>query len=366
VTPLQASDSDTPWISCTANGDHPTGFDVYSLQDWNVSTPMSTLVYWHFNTMAPLHLWAASETAPPFWQDVAVGSYSDSAAYWQLLQEACTKDHISVSLPSHLSSALDPINSSTSVAKSLRRATSWKSDYALTWHQKQFLKRFVEVSTGDTPLQREDEGGSQVEKISWIISAPQDVVRQYFSSSHSKLIRELEKARHRLKRRTTEQNAKRAIDAKALLAKKGAEARVQREADWEEILRRVHPTPLKGAASTRVRRIRGRFLQSGSRKDIQKWEGEIVDAVREADMAAKKVLNVTRTRPIAAKPIPLPLAVPPTAASNPPEKSIELLIAEQGPPILPRQTKKARTKGKIPGKNSAEGVYSYEHLSIKC
>jgi len=358
VTPLQVTDSDTPWITCAANGDYPTAFDVDSLEGWTVSTPMSAPVYWHFSTMVPLHLWAISETAPPFWQDISVASCADSIVYWRLLQEACTNKQISVFPSSHFSSANGPVNTSTSAARSLRRAISWNPDYVFTWHQTQYLKRFVGLSTGNTPLQHEDGGGPRIEKISWVISAPQHAIQEYFRLTHSKLTKELEKARRKLERKTTEINAKLATETKILLAKKGAEARIQRETDWDDMLHRVHPAPLKGAASTRVRRVRTRFLQSSSGKDVQKWEGEITDAIHEANMAAKKVLNVAKKRPIATKPVPLPLAFPPTVSSNPPEKSIELLIAEQGPPIPSRQANKVKTKRKVKVKDSAEGAYS--------
>jgi hypothetical protein len=144
--------------------------------------------------------------------------------------------------------------------------------------------------------------------------------------------------RHKEKKRTHGEKAKRAADTKALLARKAAESKIQREKDWDDILHRTHPEPLKGSIAARVRRIRARFLQSGSGKDIQKWDREINEAVRETTMAASKLL---KKRPSLSQNVAT--KHPPPVIVNPQEKSVESLVAMQG--SLPRSADK-KGKGK--------------------
>jgi hypothetical protein len=358
VTPLQASTSDTPWISCTAVDNRPSSFDLAPLDGWTVSTPMAAPIYWHFNDVAPIHVWATSESSPPFWQDVPIGTCAGALNYWQLLQHACTNAE-SIPLPDSVS-IMGPPSAGLSVARSLRRSVSWNPDYILTWHQMQYLKQFAETSTARTPLEDEDGGNAQIETISWVISAPQKSIVAYFVGLHEKLVREIEKARRKAEHQTADKRAKRAAAAKASLAKKAAVARIQREEDWESMIRRLHPAPLDGAASVRLRRVRTRFLQAGLAKDGEKWEAEIVEALREADIASKKVLKVSNKRAFA-RSVPVPFTGPLLNAANPPEKSIETLIAQQGPPIVHRQEKvKRKRRGR-----GTEGLALYCWVSLR-
>jgi transcription factor C subunit 3 len=341
VTPLQPSTSGIPWITCEPVADRPNAFDLASLDGWTVSTPMAAPVYWHFNDVASLHVWAASEVGPPFWQDVPVACRAEGLTYWSSLQEACTNPDI---ITPRSVSIMGPPSEEISVARSLRRTVSWNADYILTWHQMQYMRQFTEPSTAHTPLQDEDGGEAQIQKISWVISAPQDTVRVFFETTHEKFSKELQKARRKAERQTTEKRAKRAAAAKASLAKKAAAARNQREEEWESMLFRLHPMPLEGAASVRVRRVRTRFLQAGSTKDIQKWDAEVKEALREADTASKQVLKVADKRTFVSRTVPVPVAAPPAAVANPPEKSIQALIAQQGPALMQKDSVKRKRK----------------------
>lgn len=346
VTPLQPCDTGTPWITCAENGDYPTAFEIASLDGWTISTPMAAPVYWHFSVTAPIHLWVVSEINPPLWQDVPVISCTDASTYWQLLQEACLNPALPIE-PARHEIISEPLETVVSVARSLRRGASWNSEYVMTWHQTQYLRRFVDTSTGKTPLQNDDGGLSQIQKISWVSSIPEESIRMHYRKAHEKLEKVLERARPR---KHGNKHAKATAETKASLAKKAAEARAQREKDWDLIVGRIHPVPLKGPASIRVRRVRNRFLQAGSTKDIRKWESEIADAVREADIAAKKVLKVTNKRMVPAKAAPALPGGPLTIVANPPEKSIDLLIAQQGPPLNESETlKRSRSRKKQGG-----------------
>ncbi|KAG6866027.1 hypothetical protein C0991_009436 [Blastosporella zonata] len=350
ATPLQASSSDNPWITCAEREGTPHAFDVASLEGWTVSTPMAAPSYWHFNGIAPLHVWAASEASPPFWQDVPTGTTVDAMNFWRLLQDASTKPDTATSPNVVSTTGLTTVP--VSVARSLRRQVSWNSDYILTWHQTQYLRQFADSATGNTPLQDEDEGNTQIEKISWVISAPQPTVRDFYHATHLKLLRDIEKLRKKTTQSSVEKKAKKAAATKASLAKKAADARLQREEEWDALIQRLHPEPLEPAAEVRIRRIRVRFLQAGSTKGLGKWEDEISEAVREASMAAKKILKGTSKRIFPARTVPIPMDTAPlTIAVNPPEKPVQTLIDMQGPPLAPRPEK---AKRKRKGKN-AEG-----------
>jgi hypothetical protein len=146
------------------------------------------------------------------------------------------------------------------------------------------------------------------------------------------------KGKHRkAKHRTKEEKAKAASAAKALLRRKAAEAKLQRESDWVALLDRVHPEPLKGPVAVRIRRVRHRFMQSSAGKDDSKWEKEITDAMREADIAASKAF---KKRSSSLKTVTS--RHPPPVTTNPPEKSVESLVASQ----RPSSTKRADIKGK--------------------
>ncbi|KAF8058259.1 hypothetical protein FPV67DRAFT_1524679 [Lyophyllum atratum] len=346
VTPLEASTSGTPWITCAVSDDRPNTFDIASSEGWTVSTPMAAPTYWHFNDIAPIHVWAASEVSPPFWQDVPVASTVGGMNYWQLLEEACRNAEIAT--PPDAVSATGPSIPGISVARSLRRHVSWNSEYIMTWHQMQYLRQFVDATTAKTPLQDEDEGTAQMGKISWVISAPQTSVRNFFQATHLKVSKDLERLRKKAAQQSVEKKAKRTAATKASLAKKAADARSQREEEWDAMLQRLHPTPLDAAVVVRIRRIRSRFLQAGSTKGLAKWEAEITEAVREAEMVAKKVLKGPSKRAFPARTVPVPMDTTPlTIAVNPPEKPVQALIAMQGPPLVPREDKvKRKRRGK--------------------
>ncbi|KAG6837874.1 hypothetical protein H0H93_013027 [Arthromyces matolae] len=345
ITPLQASTSDNPWITCAATNSRPSAFEIAPSDGWTVSTPMAAPSYWYFNDVAPVHLWAVSETSPPFWQNVSVNSLNSATNFWQLLQEASTRIG-TVTVGDSTSPSDVPI----SVARSLRRQVSWNPEYILTWHQSQYLRQFTDTATGKTPLQDEDEGVSQIEKISWVISAPPASIKNFFHATHLKLVRDIEKLRKKAAQASSDKKAKKAAASKASLAKKAADARQLREEEWDHLVSRLYPAPLEPAAEVRIRRIRVRFLQAGSIKGLGKWEDEIAEAVREADMASKKVFKGTSRRTFPARNVPVPMDNGPLSiAVNPPEKPIETLIAMQGPPLAPRPEK---VKRKRKAKNS--------------
>jgi hypothetical protein len=358
VTPLQPSTASVPWITCPPNGDHPTKFDPASLDGWTINTPMSAPAYWHFSDLAPIHLWAVSEIQPPFWKDTCVGTAADGLNYWESMREACINPLVAVN--ANVSSKLGPLNPSISVARSLRRSVSWKPDYILTWHQMQYLKQFIDVASGKTPMQEdEDTCTSQIERICRVTSAPRSTIERYFRESRVKLLDDLERMRRKDKGQKAEKRSRRATETKVSLARKAEEARLNREQEWNMLLSRVHPDAL-GPATVRVDRVRNRFVQTGSTKDIEKWEKEIHNAVREAGLVAMKTLKTSAKRNSTDKrnlPMILPDSHPQVIEVSCP--SVKTLIEQQGPPILHQ---KEGTKRKRKSSAINEGTFSFASL----
>lgn len=254
-----------------------------------------------------------------------------------MLQEACTNSHSIPSVRSEI--CADVPESWISLGRSLRRTSSWTSEHSFTWHQTQYMKQFIDVRTGRTPLQEENEvcGNSNVRHISWVVSAPEKCVRHFYSASQSKLILELERAKNKSKEKGSEKKARATTEAKALLAKKAAVAKQQREQDWENLVSRLHPSPIPATAAFRLKRIRTRFTQAVLITDQEKWENEIKDALREAELICKNLLRATeRTAAQSAS------AEPRTSLNG--EQSVDILIAQQGPTLSVQRPKRKRKR----------------------
>jgi oxalate---CoA ligase len=344
VAPLQPSDSENPLIRCESNGDHPSSFDPFA---GDVSSTSFRVApdYWLFHQEAALYLWVLSTASPPFWKTVPVFIRLDASNYWNELQLACTNKAFAQSVTQ--GSPSQNITPDSSFARSIVRETYWNEKYELSRHQRQYLKRFTSRRGDDTLL--EDEGDPFIEKISWTISAPLSVVKDFLQKERTSRLRELDRGGSRTPGNEDDtEDAGKMAHEKELLGKKVADAKARKEREWEAILNAVHPGAVEGAAATRVSRVRKRYLQSGVSNDRSRWEGETRDAIRESRGAAKAVLpsaqRVTPVRPSQGLPSAL-VAVPPAGATatpsrpaglpqpvaNQPGKSIEQLISEQGP-----------------------------------
>ncbi|KAJ3764305.1 hypothetical protein EV360DRAFT_31693 [Lentinula raphanica] len=377
VSPLVASDSDTPLLTCDAKHNHPTAFEAASLEGWSPQASLSAPIFWKFNNAAPVYYWAISETDPPFLQDVDVSSVQLAIDYWAFLQSTCLDR--SMQVPSQIVSHLESPKPSLASARTFRRRVSWNSRYIFSWHQTQYMKRFYSVASGTTPLEAEDRD-AQIERISWVISAPPDAVRDYYANIQNRLAREADKARKRRKHQELQRQAQEDANVQASLKKKAEEAHMQRETEWGQLLERVHPEPLPKAASNRIKQIRGRFLQSVAIQDIEKWEAEIVNTIREAEMLSAKVLKprakakATAVTPVGSTSAPEPsqnnpsecitATTAPPIAMNPPERSVIELIADQGPPLnqaKKQPKKKQKQKGEVDENDNKPRIVNRRH-----
>jgi len=325
VSPLQPSQSSTPIIACAPNNQHPTAFDTAPMEGNTGATPPS---YWLFHESAPIHLWFASDTDPPLWKTASVSRHQDGSDYWRDLQSACMKLEAVLNIPD----AGGPKTLSTNIgmAKSFRRAVSWRSEYFFTWHQTQYLKQFTEAS-GISPVDIPDanEKETKLSKICWVTSAPREAVENFYRCNKEKLDKVVEKLKKKDKR--TE-------EAKVSLAKKSEEARLQREHVWSDLLARCYPNEGAAPAALRIERIHKQFLHAGSIQDLDRWEKEIQMALRETDLASINGLRISSKQS-------LPRAVPPVTVQPSASQdvlSIEDLIEMQGPPLEPNAQNRKR------------------------
>ncbi|PFH54764.1 hypothetical protein AMATHDRAFT_52646 [Amanita thiersii Skay4041] len=286
VTPLKTSSTDISEgqvVLCPHNGKSKV-FQTIS-QDIPINIHSATTTRWLFHTQAPIYLWAASETTLPFWKEVTVSTEEEGLIYWTTLQGTCINTHITPCSSTMQSVAL--IDSQIGLGRSLRRVTSWSSDYVFTWYQTQYMKHFVDVHTGDTPMEESNEElrESRLRQISWVISAPEECIRVFYSITHQKMVRELDKVKRKAERRLYD---KRTAETRALLAKRAAEAKQQREQDWEKLASRIHSLPLPQTVA--IKNVYIRFIQASSIQDDEKWEHEISEALREAEIMKKNKL----------------------------------------------------------------------------
>ncbi|KAI0067924.1 hypothetical protein BV25DRAFT_1819394 [Artomyces pyxidatus] len=345
ITPLQPSTSENPLVQCAPNGDHPTAFDAF---DGDLSTRKGrgdAPVYWRFNTHAPLYLWVLSDTSPPLWKEMSVTTREEAEAFWQDAQRV-SRDRTfaeSVKCPEP-APATESLTYDVRPARNFQQKSWWNPSYELTWHQRQYLSKFVVYPGGKTPLDDADGGREKLAKICHVVSAPIATVEEFFRKAHGRHRHELEKVRSRTKVVSAEDKAKRVAEEKIMLAHKAADAKAKREKDWEELVRRVHPEPLKGTAATRVTSVRTRYLSSIATKDVSRWEREVRQAIQEAAQVNETLL-ANAQRPTLQR---APVAIPAPVATGLQGKPVEQLIAEQGPmrnPARPKKKRKRRKQG---------------------
>ncbi|KAG9314611.1 hypothetical protein JVU11DRAFT_5415 [Chiua virens] len=342
VTPLERTTVPDAPFKCSSPSGDVMAFRNASLEGWSASTPVLAPQYWRFHISGPIHLWALSASSPPYWKEHSVHTPTEGYAYWEELRKVSRDQAYAQAATCPPTSPSMPAKMCLNLGQCLRRRSSWDPEYVLTWHQKQYLTKKIDTSTGRTPLDAED-ADTQLDHICYVISTPCHVVTRYFATSGEKLSRDLERVRQRIRRNRKVEETQ-SIEAKSALHKKAEDARVQRKRDWDDLLRRIHPDLLQGTLEVRVNAVRSRFMQSTMTKDERHWENEIQRAIKETQLVSKKLISQSRARSdIDGRSA---AAGPPPLAPNAPEKPVELLIAQQGPPIMHSPSAKKRGKAK--------------------
>lgn len=343
VTPLVPAESATPTFVCTDNREHPAAFDVAPPGPY---TPTIAPLYWRFNDSAPIRLWALGDGLPPVWKTASVSTIEQADLFWGDLEKVCTDliyaQEVLGATPVSSGPAREEV---TTAGKSLRRTISWSAIYNLSFYQSEYLRQHIDPATGNTPLEDEDKArrDAKLDRLSWVVSASKEVLMSWFQKARKKHLRDLKKSKHSIakgKRKATADE-----DASVVVSRRAAEAKEQRERDWEDMVRRVHPGELRQSAAQRVHRVRGKFMQ-GNAKASDKWEARILEAIKEADLVAEKLLATAHAPLFTPLPVAKP-ALPAPAPSSLQEKDVDELIASQGPrvPQDARTGKKTR-KGK--------------------
>jgi oxalate---CoA ligase len=346
VTPLRVSSENGP-IVVPSKTHNPVCFEKFPLEVYAPNNAAPN--YWQFHREAPLHHWAVSETAPPFLVNISIQNLSEATRFWPLLKDASLSKSFRVLSHEPGTSGTDnpPCPNKSTIGRMIRRKASWTRKYVFTWHQMQCLRRFLTAAGGQiTPLDEDDGGEATIKKISWITSAPVEAVSDWFQTTHENTSKEMKKAKSRIRAEQEARVNREASEAKALLAQKAAEAKSKKEHDWEELLKRVHPGELNRAAAMRIKNVRTRFLQSARGSDREKWEKEIVAALKEAEMAIGKLLTVKKKPPSMRNVGPPLLGPPPDQVSYimPPQKAVRELI-EQQKTLVGNTAPMKRTKG---------------------
>jgi hypothetical protein len=354
VIPVHPSNSETPQYSCPTTTDHPAAFDATPQESGSSTTPAPAAPYWKFTEKAPIFLWSSTLPVAPLWKNVPLQSYQDGVAYWEDLYRA-SFDVDLANLHTASGSGTEASAEWSFMIRSLRRKSSWKSTYNLTWYQERYLRQFLNAS----PLLDEDGGDTRIKHIGWVISAPGHVVQQFYADSQQRMNMELEKARRRIAR--AKQPTK-VAEGKRSLAKKAAERKNQRQQDWEKLVTQLQTGPMNKSLLSRIKPIRDQYLKAVSVKEPQNWEKEILEAIREANLVAKKPLKSSKPKLSPLPPVPLSSA--PLTFITTTERSVEELISAQGPsqkaPPPKKRKKSDDTKG---GKRSHSSIY---FLLIKC
>jgi oxalate---CoA ligase len=325
--PLRPVESPGP-MSITPTGSHPANFEIFPSDEWTPENSLVAPTYWKFSDAGPVHAWVLSESDPPFLKDMPLTTSEEVRLYWNSLKYASTGTIERDQDSQNAESVTGSVAGRSKVGKSLRRAKSWNTSYMFTYHQKEYLRKYVDFTTGRTPLQDGEAGEETTRKISAVVSASLDAVREYYGWIRGRALRDISRMQAK---ETPEQAAAKDAAHKESLLHKAAEARRQKEKDWEELKARIAPGELSPEASIRIQRIRKKYMDSAVGPKTEKWEKQIATALKEAESATRRILKTKRPsqllRPQAAGQERVPLPVAP----NPSEKSVADLMAMQGP-----------------------------------
>ena len=351
VTPLVPSESDNPTFTCTPDSQYPSTYDIAPPGAY---TPAVAPMYWRFNEIVPIQLWGIGQGIPPVWKMAPVITSEQAAEFWTELERVSTDMPYALEIlggaPPSAGEAPDEV---TLAYKTLRRSIAWSSTYNLSHLQTEYLRQFIDAATGNTPLEDGERGKESLHRLAWVVSASPDDVAYWFEKARDRHRRDLQK-----KLTENSKGKKKAgtdDEARAMLARRAAEAKEQREQDWNAMVARVHPGELRESAAQRVHRLKTKFMQ-GSGKASEKWEGRILEAIQEADMVSDKLLSTERPRLFPPAPVLKPALAIPVVASSVQEKDVDELIASQGPRVAKGARTATRTKkgkGKETGRSLA-------------
>ena len=327
-TPLQQSQSETPFLTCEQDGAHPSSFDVVPRESWNTSAINLAPKYWHIRPSAPVYLWASPTSPPPFWKTFPLRTFAESKVFWSNLKEACLYPSSTEKVPIEEEVPTED-RPNFVIRGSLRRDAGWVETYYMSSHQENFLNKFLD----NPPLSDNEEAKTLLAHLSWVTLAPERVIKEFYTVALDRRTQQLQRKK---KKERSAQDEKR-----ILVARKAARGKDKRAKLWDHLLANSHPTLVGKPLPPRVQRIRTEYLRTSSVEDEKQWEQSIAAAIQEEVTTLPK-------RPIA-------VSVPPSSMA-PMEKSIAQLISEQNKmKNFSRAPAKKRKDKKKPGQSYVHG-----------
>lgn len=337
-TPLQQSQSETPFLTCEQNGTHPSGFDAVPQESWNTSAANLAPKYWHIRPAAPIHLWASATSPPPFWKTFPLRTSAEGEDFWNNLKEACLHPNFVEKIQNE-EEALSEDQPNFVIRNSLRRDAGWLATYYMSSHQETFLNKFLD----NPPLSDDDGAKAQLAHLSWVTLAPEHVIKEFYATTLDRRVQQLQ--RRRKKEKSTQD------EKRALVAQKAARGKDKRVKLWDNLLANSYPALVEKPLPPRVQRVRNEYLEASSVVDEKQWEQNIATAIQE-EPTNHTMHAGNRPRPKG------PTAVPvPSGSVVPAEKDIAHLISEQNKMKNLSEAPKSRRR-----KDTNKSGQSYLHV----
>jgi len=298
-TPLQRSQSETPFLTCEQNGLHPSRFDAVPQGSWNTSAASLAPKYWHIRTSAPVHLWTLPPIPPPFWKTFPLQTSVEGEDFWNNLKEVCLHPGFveKIQVTKEVPTENQP---NFAIRGSLRRDAGWLDTYYMSLHQENFLNKFLD----NPPLSDDEEAKTRLSHLSWVTLAPEHVIKEFYTTALDRRARQLQRKK---KKEKSAQEEKR-----ALVAQKAAKGKAKRVELWGQLLANSHPALVGKPLPPRVQRVRNEYLKASSVTDEKQWEQSIAAAIQE------EVSNQT-----------------PHIANRPPRQKGSTTILDPPTPVIP-------------------------------
>ena len=352
VTPLRRVDSPDPRICFTTPGGEIVALDpcAFDLKD-----PPSHI---RVNTVAPIYSIADAKLPPQFITDLPLLTPEQGHVFWEELRQ-CSLDvgyARSCTGTSTMLVSVVPLHYSQPTITALKRINHWRDTYALSWYQQQYLKQFVDMTTGSTPV--DDDSHDTIRRISHVISAPIDAIRRYFSAQET-YDNVLDKASRRAAVAERSELSRKRREQKENLSKLAAEARQHRADHWDGLvegcLEEHNRQDVEESVSVRLNRLKRTFLHGNVVRDDGYWIEEITRVlVSQRKTATSQKLFHGRSRPYD------PPMLPPVQPD--PKHTIDDLINIQGTIMRSFDActpSKAKKKRKKPGDvDTSECLYT--------
>ncbi|EJD42971.1 hypothetical protein AURDEDRAFT_185760 [Auricularia subglabra TFB-10046 SS5] len=279
VVPLAPATEEDAVLVCepTPESIHPIYYKPYvSQKDQKVTAPL----YYQFKTAAPMFRYGNKEFPPPFVGERSVLNADVSMAFWRELRT------VSLSLPvvEQADTTQAPLKCTLEEFKRVKSPGSWVDYYVMTWYQKEYLRSHI-TPTGDTPWDDPNPLKPTFARVCHVSCVPMQVAQVFYMRERDNYLRartlimkRTERRRESRKLKAPENGATPAEAAAAsdeerrtrykTKAKKykrrdpAMMARMRREADWDDVLSKVHPEPMDESLAEAMQLLKDHYLEN--------------------------------------------------------------------------------------------------------